>query len=391
MKILIVNSFYSPYNIGGAEKSVQHLAELLVKSGHDVYVISTARNNEQRNINGVEVIYLRSRNIYWFYNVKKRTFLLKGIFHLIDAFNPFYFFPLTKAIRAANPDVIHTNNLMGISVIIWKIASILKIPVIHTLRDYYLLCIKSTMYKKSANCTNRCIECKILSWPRRKYSKTVTFVSGISNFVLEKHKQFGYFSKVPNRLIYNSFHLPRNYKIRNNHNKRIIFGTVGQIVRTKGIELLIETFKNLPECQLFIYGKIIEKDLELAMSEIDNVLYKGYENPTNIYNTIHVLIIPSLWNEPFGRVIVEAFSHAIPVIGSNRGGIPELIINGENGFIFDPNDKASLREIISSLANNPSRINALSKNARISASKFNEDDLINDYEEVYKRIIVLKE
>ena len=37
------------------------------------------------------------------------------------------------------------------------------------------------------------------------------------------------------------------------------------------------------------------------------------------------MIIPSLWNEPFGRVVIEAYSHNKPVIGANRGGIPEII------------------------------------------------------------------
>lgn len=386
MKILIANSLYSPNFIGGAEKSVQHLAEYLVKLGHEVTVITTGRKDEEKRIQGVRVLYLGNRNIYWFYDVKSRSFILKAIFQLIDTFNLFNYFQLQRLIKKVNPDVIHTHNLKGISVIVWKVASKLRIPVVHTIRDFYLLCIKSTMFKNEKVCAERCIECKLFTIPKKRLSESVSFVTGISSFVLKQHHSKDYFKNNKHSVIYNSFHLPEEYKVRNGSSE-VTFGCVGQVVRTKGIQLLIDTFSELPDCKLVVYGKIIEPDLKIAMEKVENISYLGFKGPNEIYSNIDMLIVPSLWNEPFGRVIVEAFSHAIPVIGSDRGGIPELIENGKNGFVIDPTNKEKLKQLIMSLKNNPSRIKTLSENARNSADNFREEILVNDYVEVYKELI----
>lgn len=90
MKIMIVNTLYSPYKIGGAEVSVQLLAEELVMMGNEVRVICIHQeeNRKEAIINGVKVVYLPLKNIYWPYGSNQnQNKVRKLIWHLIDNYN----------------------------------------------------------------------------------------------------------------------------------------------------------------------------------------------------------------------------------------------------------------------------------------------------------------
>ncbi len=76
------------------------------------------------------------------------------------------------------------------------------------------------------------------------------------------------------------------------------------------------------------------------------------------------VVAPSEWYEPFGLSIIEAMQLRIPVIGSNTGAIPELIRDGENGFIFKTGEKAELIQRIRELWNSPEKIKLFSDNCR---------------------------
>ncbi|WP_413702352.1 glycosyltransferase [Psychromonas sp. KJ10-10] len=61
----------------------------------------------------------------------------------------------------------------------------------------------------------------------------------------------------------------------------------------------------------------------------------GHTEPAHFFNSIDLLIVPSDWDEPFGRVVVESYSHSTPVLVSNRGGLVELV---EDNYIIDIDD-----------------------------------------------------
>ena len=81
------------------------------------------------------------------------------------------------------------------------------------------------------------------------------------------------------------------------------------------------------------------------MSEILNdrrILYVGYRSDVeNIYRSADILVMPSRWQEPFGLINIEAGAARRPMVASRVGGIPEVIRDGENGLLFDPNDFTS--------------------------------------------------
>ena len=81
-------------------------------------------------------------------------------------------------------------------------------------------------------------------------------------------------------------------------------------------------------------------------------------------------MIPTLYREPFGRVVIEAFAQGVPVIGSRNGGIPETIEPGVNGLLFEPGDEAGLAGRIEQLLAERSRLADLSAGALQAASRY---------------------
>jgi glycosyltransferase involved in cell wall biosynthesis len=125
---MLVNTYYEPEIVGGAEKSVQKLAEAYVKSGNEVTVLCTCKNEKKsRYINGVKVIRIHPNNFGRRYDLQFEDFskypLLKHIFYrllfynksiyLIDTYNPRNFKIISEIIKP-KPDVIHTNGLYEI-------------------------------------------------------------------------------------------------------------------------------------------------------------------------------------------------------------------------------------------------------------------------------------
>ncbi len=348
MKILIFNTLYYPNQIGGAEKSVQFIAEGLLSFGHEPVVVCTSDKDYIDVVNGVKVYYVNTNNIYWAYNAKEEKSYKKPLWHLIDSYNIFAKNKLEKIIKDEKPDVVHTNNLAGFSDIVWKITKKYDIRLVHTLRDYYQLCPKSTMFKDGANCITQCSDCKIYAMPRKEMSKYVDAVVGISQFILDTHMAFDYFVNARKEVIYNSVPLVAN-NVKNSEKKSISLGYVGSLSPSKGIEFLLEKYQklNLPNTELLIFGKGIKKEYEQdlkAKYEQENIIFKGFMKAEQIYSQIDILIVPSLWNEPFGRIVSEANSYGIPVLVSNMGGLPELVINSKNGYIFDPDIDGDFEE-----------------------------------------------
>jgi len=393
MRVLIFNNLYYPNIIGGAEISTQILAEGLKRRGLDPIVVATAAKDEISYVNCVKIYYLRTENFYWVYKAKQENKLKKPFWHLVDSFNPLIRFKLQKIIEKENPQVIHTNNLSGFSVYVWKLATEYKLPIIHTLRDYYLLCPKSTMIKNNKNCKVQCLRCKLYSIPKKSVSKEVNTVVGISKFILDKHLNYGYFKNAEMQsYVYNPIVNDVKSITKQENIKQIKFGFVGQLSPNKGIEFLLKKFSkmNLKNVKLYVFGKGTAKEYEnnlVTRYKSDNIHFMGFKKREEIYTSLNILIIPSLWEEPFGRIIPEAYSYGIPVIGSNRGGIPELIKEGKTGFIFDPDKEEDLEEKIRKFIAQPDLIPSFSKNCLNFSKGFTENKIVRKYIFLYRKMI----
>ena len=180
MKICIINTLYYPHQVGGAEKSVQSLAEQFFLLGNEVAVITLGKEESSHVLNGVNVWSLKIENTYWPFDKNNRRSYQKIVWHLKDIYNHKYDKKISTILSQFQPKVIMTNNLAGFSIRVWEIARKLNIRIVHTLRDYYLQCPKTTRYKNNSNCNQLCSDCNFLSIKKRKETSKVDCVVGIS-------------------------------------------------------------------------------------------------------------------------------------------------------------------------------------------------------------------
>lgn len=386
MKIAIINTLYAPNKVGGAEKSVQTLAENFSDLGNDVIIICLGKEDANYKLNGVTVYTVKIKNDFWPFEINNKNSFHKLIWHIKDASNNKYNDFLHHLFLNYKPDILLTNNISGFSTKVWRTASNLNIKIVHTLRDYYLQCPKSTKFKNSLNCSNLCNDCKLLSFPKKKDSSKVNYLIGISNYILSNHINKGYFKGVQNEVIFNGFKI--NKKIINDRKVTNTFGFIGQVNKSKGIELILESFSNLPESswKLLIAGTVDEKYLK-HLNKINNSIqieYLGYMDSSKFFEMIDVLIVPSLWNEPFGRVVLESILHKKPVIASNMGGIPELLTNNKQ-FIFTPKVN-ELTTLIEKIILKSSFLDEF-KFEKTYLEKFTIKNIVQQYLEVFNKII----
>ncbi len=337
MKITIINFLYAPSQIGGAEKSVQTLAENFVLLGNKVVLICLGKKSSSYLLNGVIVKVLKIENNYWPFDLDNKKRYQKLLWHLKDMSNTKYENTIGKILSDFKPNILFTNNLTGFSTKVWNIAQKLNIKIVHTLRDYYLQCPSTTKFKNNLNCDEACLKCKLLSLTKKQDSNKVDYVIGISKFILKDHVENGYFKNVPNKVIYNGFDLT-SHEISDAKNS-VVFGYIGQINKSKGIELLLQSFFKIKKYswRLLIAGNIDGIYLSYLKKTYNSnqIEFLGYTNSDLFFKKIDVLIVPSLWNEPFGRVVLESIINRKPVIGSNRGGISELLSNNKK-YLFNP-------------------------------------------------------
>ena len=383
MKILIFNELYTPYSKGGAEKSTQLLAETLVKLGHEIHVCTSSNKEYDEKINGVFVHRRIQHNIYWSYEKDNHTSYQKIFWHFLEMYNILAYRDIKNIIIQLKPDIIHTNVFTGFSSIIWQIAKQEHIPIVHTLRDYYLMCIKSTLYNNSQNCSKRCLSCQLASYPKLLLSQKVDAVIGISNFILNKHLQHSYFKNAfIKEVIPNSVSMPTTIQ---NKQRANIIGFLGRIHPSKGIEFLIESFLkiNSKNYILHIAGTGDNTYINHLKSQYNTskIQFIGKVKAEDFLQNIKLLVVPSLWQEPFGRVIIEANTCNCPVLVSNRGGMPELI-NENNGKIFNLEQKDSLSKLIQEFIDNKLTF-TINSNSYIYSNKVIEEKYLDIYQRIY--------
>lgn len=396
MKILLINTLYTPHLLGGAEKSVQQLAEKLHEYGHEPLIISTSTKDEIGYVNGVKVHYLNYRNMYWGIESTGQSFMKKLLWHGKDVYNWTMKAKLEQIFDEEKPDIVHTNNLSGFSVVPWIIAKKRNLPVVHTLRDYYLLCPQSAMFRDGKNCENRCTSCKVFSEYKRLLTNRgyVNHVVGISQFILNRHKQFDYFKGVSASKIFNGItasSLTSSSNSKDSNEGKLIFLYMGRIEEAKGVYQLVDTFLELTNVELWLGGRVTDSELrgKIERGEYpEHIKFLGYIDPKEVLPRVNALIIPSLWHEPFGRVVFEAFAYGIPVIGTNRGGIPEIIDEGRTGFIYDPNVPHELRNLLQTLCENTSRLRDLTSSLLPTLTENSLERTVEKYINIYRELIV---
>jgi len=163
----------------------------------------------------------------------------------------------------------------------------------------------------------------------------------------------------------------RNSKLSKNNN---YFLTVSRLARAKHIDVLIKA-ANSSKFKLKIVGsgRDYERLKEIAGPTVEFLGNLTDEELKKTYTNAKAFLFASR-DEEFGIAVVEAMGYGLPVIAYRSGGIPEYVINGKNGFLFDQLDKSSLIKKVNELTSlASSKYIEMGKEARKTAEKFSEE------------------
>ena len=154
----------------------------------------------------------------------------------------------------------------------------------------------------------------------------------------------------------------------------------------------MEAFRRIKDedIRLTICGSGAEESLVRQACEADRRIdYLGQlksEELKKVYLACDVLIAPSVWDEPFGRIVIEANQYGLPVIGSDRGGIKEILAFTKTGEVFPAEDVGALADKIVDFAN---RDTIRSYRSRIldTIGEYSFEKQVENYCSVYQRAI----
>ncbi|MBO7744918.1 glycosyltransferase family 4 protein [Paenibacillus sp. MWE-103] len=345
MKIVIVNSLYTPHIIGGAEISTQILAETLTAAA-EVHVLTVGpqrkhAGTETEVINGVNVHRLPYNNLYWIGEGGGAGTLKKTVRRLIDLYNPVQIRTVRGLLDRIGPDLIHTQNLSGLGAAIWTAAKP-DVPIVHTLRDYSLLSPVSSPISNPALA-------RTYQASSRGVSKRVAAAVGISSHILRRHTDAGLFPNAARLVIPNVVDGEIAGQAKDFDRKPLRLGYFGRIEPEKGVRELAEAVLALPREvveRVVICGEggFREKLAELCGGD-DRFQFTGKVTPKEaraFMGQVDVTFVPSIWEEPFGRVIIESYQVGTPVYASEVGGIPDAVWN-PGSYLFKPGSAEAIK------------------------------------------------
>ena len=169
MRILFVSrNFFPDGVVGGAQLCIKFLTEGLLKYGHTVSVLSLDNYKHFGNHKtyGIAEYRTRLRNPYL---PSGASLIRKAVWHLVDRGCSLMAKDYRAIVKEFKPDVVNTNVMAGVGTSIWQVAKDSDIPIVHTVYDYYLLCLKSSMRTDGANCSRPCRLCRAFAMgPARK-------------------------------------------------------------------------------------------------------------------------------------------------------------------------------------------------------------------------------
>ncbi len=358
MKILHV-LYQSLPQISGSSIRSRDILLSQKEIGLEVLAITSPFQNAVSNsgvdtINGVK--YIRTSKNKSNSISDKRDPFVKRLFRIFSIF-PFSI-KLYKTIKKEKPDVIHAHAMFFCGIPSLFVGKLLKKPVVYEFRSLW-------MYQKAAKKTNifsRFIEntlFKMEAFTLKRANHAVLLNENLKTF-LENKKSLPTHFKVINNAVNTS--LINELKKKTQINSRpLVFGYIGTLTAYEGIEFLVEVFHELYDegitNALVLYGKGVNTNSVIKQiekrKEIESIVYRGTVAPSEVniaFSEIDVIINPRLSTELTNSVTplkpLEAMAYEKIFVGSDVGGITELVTDKENGFIFKAEDKLDLKRTI---------------------------------------------
>ena len=359
MKILMVNKFL--HARGGAETYMLELGDYFSSLGHVVeYFGMESPDNIVGNRWG---LYTASMDFHGSSLISKASYPMKVIYSA-EARRK-----MRQILDAFQPDVVHINNFnyqLTPSILLaaeeYRRAAGRKMPILYTAHDPQLVCPNHQLYRPAQNqICEKCLDGSVLSCVRGKciHDSVPRSILGAAEYLYWKHRSV---YRILDRIICPSAFMKRkldtdpvladktvvlhNYikaspRIAPQKQNCVLY--FGRFSEEKGIRTLLEVCRALPQIPFVFAGSGPLEELVNSVPNVRNLGFLSGDALKDAVSSARFSVCPSEWNENCPFSVLESISLGTPVLGSVRGGIPELIEPGRTGWLFPAGDADALR------------------------------------------------
>jgi glycosyltransferase involved in cell wall biosynthesis/MoaA/NifB/PqqE/SkfB family radical SAM enzyme len=388
----IIHGYPLNYNAGSEVYSQSICNELSKK--HKVYVFTREENPYSPDFTIRHENQTDNLNFYFVNNPQGKD----GYRHKQMDEN---FAELVKQIK---PDIAHIGHVNHLSTGLIDELNKLNIPIIYTLHDFWLMCPRGQFLTRSIGKTNNFQLCKKQddkkcatdcykvyfsgreeneiseienwsSWIHQRMVETKSIINKVDLFIAPSHylrnRFINEFAVPENKIVYLDYGFPTEYLTQTKKSKEktnFTFGYIGTLIPAKGVNDLIEAFKQIEEpATLKIYGRENGQStnaLKLIASTSKNKIefageYINHNLANDVFSNVDCIVVPSIWGENSPLVIHEAQSCKVPVITADFGGMKEYVQHNINGLLFEHRNTNSLAEQMKFAVSNPDKMKTL--------------------------------
>ncbi|MCX7909719.1 MAG: glycosyltransferase [Ignavibacteria bacterium] len=324
-----------------------------------------------------------------------------------------------NVLNEVQPDIIHIHNLHGLCLSLPKIAKErYSLPIVFTPHNYFLIDPKlyminsdlsiweDTDFFKNSELIRMYPEKRPWYQKRQEFSKQILneyldLVLAVSRRQREILTEFS--GKGHNIIVVHQANkivdeLWESISLRNEANREVPnvvrFGYFGGVFPTKGVHNLIQATQYFIkyDAEFHIYGFVSSKYAEqlVTLDKKKLVQFHGEYNPIDliqIASNVDIGIVSSIYEDPAPLVLLELNAMRLPVLGSKIGGIPDFVVDGVNGFLFEHNDIHSLISAIRFCSLNPEIVRKI--RGQIKPIHFFKD-YVSHIEKIYDSLISRK-
>lgn len=401
MRILMLAQSYAPL-IGGEERVVEDLSAELVARGHEVNVV-TLRQPAGEPVGGRGVAV---------HTVGSTLYRVPGIgqdderHYAPSAPDPETVLGIRRLVRRFRPDVVHAHN--------WIVHSYLPVDrrssrtaLVLSLHDYGLLCATKRFMHRGAVCTGpgpaKCIRCAAGHYGAVK-GVPVALGTRLSERSLRRHVDVflpvsqavrdicGQREGEIHRVIPNFIRdLPEPPAADDPRLASLPDGPFilyfGDVMADKGVRHLLEAYRVLEAPPpLILIGRRYIEDLP-AIPGVTALGPMPHAVAIEALRRSLFAIAPSIWPEPFGLVALESAAAGKPTVASDIGGLRDIVVDGETGFLVPPGDQESLAAAIRRLLGDAELRAKMGEAARRHAGDFGPGEIVPRFEQAYATAI----
>jgi glycosyltransferase involved in cell wall biosynthesis len=365
LRILFVVNLFPPAYTGGAEIINHQTCRQLRQEGVECSIFAV--NN--RGPDPVDETYE-----YAGVPVRHRVFSTRGRRAWRDVFDWRVYRAVSSQLRRQRPHLVHIHNVSGATLAPYLACRTEGVPVVNTLHDFWLLCPNNMLYRRDGSFCDPgqnpggCKACfrRYDFWGNIPYRRSVfarltsnvRFFISPSQALIDLHVQAGYergrFRLVRHGLGPNTASQPLHPRVRAVISSRSRFRTLvfaGGGIEIKGAEVLLEALptilRHVEGVRLIVAGAGEKQILSRFREQGPAVQVLGQVPPNEIghlFAAADLVLVPSTCAESFSLVTLESLQVGTPVVGSALGGIPELIDEGQTGYLFPAGDPTALAE-----------------------------------------------